>query len=228
MGAACRRGRFAVRLHPGEVEAGGWRVATLSDVVQQLRDAVPDVAGRPRVVAIDGRGGAGKSVLAERLRAVVPASAVVHTDDVAWHHAFFDWTDLLVDNVLRPLHRGEAVEFRPRAWVERARPGLIHVPADLDVVWVEGTGSIRQELARWTDASIWLQGDLDEQERRLVARDGDSPAQQEHIADWLAEELPLLLRERPWQRATVVVAGTTPLEYAPDSEIVIASPAARD
>ena len=61
-------------------------------------------------------------------------------------------------------------------------------------------------------------------DRRLVARDGDSPAQQEHIADWLAEELPLLLREQPWKRATVVVAGNQ-LEYAPDSEIVIASPA---
>jgi hypothetical protein len=214
-----------MRLHPGEVEASGWRVATLSDVVQQLRDAAPGVVGRPRVIAIDGRGGAGKSMLAEQLRTVVPASAVVHTDDIAWHHAFFDWTDLLAENVLRPLHRGEAVEFRPQAWIERGRPGVIRVPADLDVVWVEGTGSIRQELGRWTDASIWLQGDVDEQERRLVARDGDSPAQQRHIAEWLAEELPLLLREQPWKRATVVVAGTTQLDHAPDSEIVIAAPA---
>ena len=214
-----------MRLHPGEVEAGGWRVATLSEVVQRLRDAAPGVVGRPRVVALDGRGGAGKSVLAERLRRVVPASAVVHTDDIAWHHAFFDWTGLMVDDVLRPLHRGEAVEFRPQAWIDRGRAGAIRVPADLDVVWVEGTGSIRLELARWTDASIWVQGDLDEQERRLVARDGDSPAQQEHIADWLAEELPLLRREQPWTRATVVVAGTTRLQHAPDSEIVISAPA---
>jgi hypothetical protein len=66
---------------------------------------------------------------------------------------------------------------------------------------------------------------VDEQERRLVARDGDSPAQQRHIAEWLAEELPLLLREQPWKRATVVVAGTTQLDHAPDSEIVIAAPA---
>jgi hypothetical protein len=130
-----------MRLHPGEVEASGWRVATLSDVVQQLRDAAPGVVGRPRVIAIDGRGGAGKSMLAEQLRTVVPASAVVHTDDIAWHHAFFDWTDLLVENVLRPLHRGEAVEFRPQAWIERGRPGVIRVPADLDVVWVKAPGA---------------------------------------------------------------------------------------
>lgn len=213
-----------MRLHPGEVEAGGWRVAALSEVVQRLRDGSPGVSGRPRVVAVDGRGGAGKSTLAERLRAVVAASAVVHTDDVAWHHAFFDWGGLLVENILAPLHRGEAVEFRPRAWVERGRPGAIRVPAGLDVVWIEGTGIIRQELAPWIDASIWLQADLDEEDRRLVARDGDSPAQQRHIADWLAEELPLLLREQPWAKATVVAAGTPSLDHDPETEIVVASP----
>jgi len=214
-----------VRLRPGEIQATGWRVEKLSDVVRRLRETAPDVTGRPLLIAIDGRGGAGKSTLVERLRLIVPASGVVHTDDVAWHHACFDWGDLMVENVLRPLHRGEAVEFRPSAWIEHHRPGAIRVPAGADVVWVEGTGIIREELAPWIDASIWLQGDLDEQERRLVARDGDSAAQQRHIAEWLAEELPFMLREQPWQQATIVVAGTTELRHDPDTEIVIAPPA---
>ena len=85
---------------------------------------------------------------------------------------------------------------------------------------------VREEFAPWIDASIWIQGDLDEQERRLVARDGDSAAQQDHIAGWLAEELPLMLREQPWQKATIVVAGTTELDHDPYAEIVVASPAA--
>ena len=215
-----------MRLHPGEVEAAGWRVETLSGVVQRLWEAAPDVTGRPRVIAIDGRGGTGKSTLAERLRLMVPASGVVHTDDIAWNQAFFDWGDLMVENVLRPLHRGEGVEFRPPAWIAHERPSGIRVPAGADVVWIEGTGIIREEFGPWIDASIWIQGDLDEQERRLVARDGDSAAQQQHIAEWLAEELPLMLREQPWQKATIVVAGTTRLDYNPDTEIVVASPAA--
>jgi guanylate kinase len=61
-----------MRLRPGEVPATGWRVETLSDVLQRLRSAAPDVAGRPLLVAIDGRGGAGKSTLVERLRGSSP------------------------------------------------------------------------------------------------------------------------------------------------------------
>src|SRR6185312_3712287 len=136
-----------MRLHSGEVEATGWRIEKLTDRAQRLRDASPGIAGRPRLIAIDGRGGSGKTTLAQRLRVTVPRSWTVHTDDVGWNHAFFDWTDVIIENVLRPLHQGEAVQFRPQAWVEHGRPGTIDVPAGLDVVWVEGTGIIRERLA---------------------------------------------------------------------------------
>jgi hypothetical protein len=215
---------LAVRLHPGETEAVGWRVATLLDTVRQLRDASPEVTSRPRVVAIDGRGGAGKTRLVNRLREVVPRSAVVHTDDIAWNQAYFDWGALLADNVLRPLHAGAAVDFRPPAWIAHDRSGSITVPAGADIVWVEGTGIIREELAPWLDASMWVQGDLDEQERRLLARDGDSPEQLEHVANWMLEELPFLVREQPWARATMVVAGSPLIDHDPDTELVIAPP----
>ena len=194
-----------MRLHAGEPETTGWQETSPAEVVEWLFEASAGVAGRPRVIAIDGRGGAGKTTLAARLCEAVPGSAVVHTDDVAWHHAYFDWGGLLIENVLRPLHRGEAVGYRPEAWRARGRPGAITVPADASVVWVEGTGVVRTELAPWLDASMWIQGDLGEQERLLAARDGDSAEQRRHVADWLREEVPFLAREEPWAHATVVV-----------------------
>ncbi|MFI6271683.1 uridine kinase [Micromonospora zamorensis] len=213
-----------MRLHHGEIEAVGWRLVTVFDAVRQLRDASPDVTGRPRVIAIDGRGGAGKTTLAEKLATVEPHSAIVHTDDVAWNHACFDWGAVLAENILQPLHRGEPVDFRPDAWVRHDRAGSIAIPAGAAVVWVEGTGTIREELLPWLDASVYVQGDLDEQERLLVARDGDSPEQQEHVTNWLREELPFMLRERPWSRATLIVAGPSRIDHDPDTELVVAPP----
>ncbi|MET7297224.1 hypothetical protein ABZS79_34920 [Streptomyces griseoloalbus] len=212
-----------MRLHPGETEAVGWRVVTVLDAVRQLCNASPDVTGRPRVIAIDGRGGAGKTTLAERLRKVVPNSAIVHTDDIAWNRAYFDWGAVLIENILHPLHRDEAVDFRPEAWITYDRPGSIVIPAGADFIWVEGTG-IREEFAPWLDASVWMQGDLDEQERLLAVRDGDSPEQLNHVANWLLEELPFMWREQPWARATMIVAGPPQIDHDPDTELVVASP----
>ncbi|WP_433797138.1 uridine kinase family protein [Actinoplanes sp. CA-252034] len=213
-----------MRLRPGEPEAAGWRVTTLAAVVDRLVAASPGVSGRPRVIAIDGRGGAGKTTLVHRLRGVAPGSAVVHTDDVAWNHACFDWGALLAEHVLEPLHRGAAVSYRPGAWAAHDRPGSITVPAGRDFVWVEGTGVLREELARWFDASIYLQGDLDDQDRLLLARDGDAPGQREQVASWLREELPFLLRERPWARATLIAGGPSPIACDPDTEVAVAEP----
>ncbi|MFI6909992.1 hypothetical protein ACIBKY_52635 [Nonomuraea sp. NPDC050394] len=195
------------------------------DAVQRLRDASAEVIGRPRVIAIDGRGGAGKTTLAERLCKTVANSAIVHTDDIAWNHAYFDWGAVLVDDILRPLHRGEAVDFRPDAWISHHRPGSITVPAHTEFVWVEGTGIIREELAPWLDASVWMQGDLGVQKRLLAVRDGDSPQQREHVANWLLQELPFLLREQPWARATMIVAGPPHIDHDPDTELIVAPPA---
>ncbi|WP_327697167.1 hypothetical protein [Streptomyces sp. NBC_00459] len=123
------------------------------------------------------------------------------------------------------LHRRAAVDFRPASWITRGRPGSITVPAGADFVRVEGTGVIRGEPAPWLDASVWMQGDLDEQERLSAVRDGDSPAQREHVANRLPEELPFMLREQPWARATMVVAGPPATDHDPDTEVVVAPPA---
>ena len=44
---------------------------------------------------------------------------------------------------------------------------------------------------------------MDKQERALVAQDCNSPEQREHAANWLREELPFLVREKPWVHATI-------------------------
>ena len=223
---------MSLNLPPGEPPAGPWTAVTTTDLLGLLRPTVPLPSGRPLVVAVDGRGASGKSTLADRLHAAVAASTVVHTDDVAWNHAFFDWADLLADGVLEPARRGEPVSYRPPAWDRHGRAGAVEVPAGLDLLVVEGVGAGRRELAHLLDAVVWVQSDFGEAERRGLERDVASGVNGDHARakafwdEWMAEELVFLAEQRPWERARAVVAGTPDRPLGEDEVLVAPPPAA--
>jgi len=208
-----------MRLHPGEPAAGPWRVALLA--------SVPHLLGRPRILGVDGRSGSGKSTLAERLAAEMTGASVVHSDDIAWYESYFGWEHLLVDGVLDPFRRGDAVSFRPPAWDERGREGAIAVPAACPVLLVEGVGVGRRSLVDHLDALIWVQADTHTARHRGILRDAAAHETRDPVAfwdEWQAEEVPMLSRERPWQRAGLVVSGTPTLPHDPVTEVVVAAP----
>jgi hypothetical protein len=156
---------MTMTLGEGEPAAGPWRVVPIATLVGILRPRPNASAGRPWVLAVDGRSGSGKTTLAEQIQGEVTASTVVHTDDVAWSQAMFDWAGLLIDGVLEPTRRGEPVSFRPPAWRAQDRGGAIDVPQGLELVIVEGAGAARRELVHQVDAVVWVQSDMAEAER---------------------------------------------------------------
>ena len=163
-----------------------------------------DLLGRPRLLAVDGRSGSGKSTLVAGLAATVPGTAVVHTEDVAWYHDFFDWADLLVDGVLRPWRAGRDVAYRPPAWDARGRAGAITVPSAAPLLVVEGVGAGRQAFSAFLDALVWVQTDRAVATERGLERDGGDVA---FWDEWEARERPFLAADRPWDRAALVVNG---------------------
>jgi hypothetical protein len=211
-----------MRPFAGEPVAGPWTAHPLLEVcVELLALAASRAAGRapPLVIAVDGRSGAGKSTFMARMAEVVAGVAVVHTDDVAWHHSFFDWAELMRNGVLKPVRRGAAVSYRPPAWVERGRPGAVEVPAGCRAVVVEGVGAGRLDLADLVDALVWIQSDAADARTRGIARDRGDVA---FWNEWEAAEVPFLDQDRPWERADVVVAGSPVLDHDPCHEVVVA------
>lgn len=203
--------------------------------LQRLADAVTSATGTPRVpamVAVDGRGASGKSTLARALAEALPDAVVVRTDDVAWHHSFFGWADLMASGVLEPARAGRAVAFRPPAWEERGRPGAIEVPAGTRFVVIEGTGASRRDLDEFLDFRIWVQSDFFAAERRGIDRDialgvnGDAAAAFAFWHEWQAQEIPFFAADRPWERAGVSTCGTpaTPIGSA---ELLVSLASAR-
>ena len=182
---------------------------------------------RPAVVAVDGRSGSGKTTLATVLERFLQGAVTVHTDDVAWHHSFFDWSDLLVHGVLQPLRRGQPVDYRPPGWEERGRAGSITVPATADVLIVEGVGAGRTDLTPWIDVLVWVQSSAAEAERRGVLRDGGDDRAAAFWREWMEQENPFQAEQRPWTRAELIVNGTPTdplppgrLQYAPGPRAV--------
>ena len=220
----------AVSLHlpREEPEAGPWRLARVTDVAASLLQfARTRGAGhRTAVLAVDGRSSGGKTTLAARLQDSVPGSAVMHTDDIAWWYSRFGWADLLINGVLVPARAGQPVAFRPPPWDERQRPGAIEVPAGCALLIVEGVVRARRETAHLTDAALWVQSDEREAERRNLARVGTpngSATVQDHY-EWMAEELPFLAGQRPWERADLIACGTPRIPCDPVTELVVAPP----
>jgi sugar-phosphatase len=184
----------------------GW---TSASIAQLLRRLVPNHSRASlSIVGIDGRSRSGKSTLAEIIQGSTDGVAIVHTDDIAWHHSFFGWSDVLISGVLSPLRRdGMPVSFVPEPWRERGRSGAVDVPADTRIVLVEGVGATRTELSGWLDASIWVQTAQEVAWGRTVRLDRDPPG---FIADWMRAENAHLDADQPWTRATALVSGERP------------------
>jgi uridine kinase len=193
-------------LGPDEPPAGPWRVEPFASLVQLIFGDL-SLTGRTVLVAVDGRSASGKTALAERLCAAIQGATVVHTDDVAWHSSFFDWTALLRDNVLVPIRRGETVHYRPPAREKHGRKGAISIQGNCPLVVIEGVGVARRELSTWFDAIVWVQSDLATAKQRGIVRDGGD----EHAMSFWEE----------WERgrflfSRAIVLGSEPSSSLPE------------
>jgi hypothetical protein len=188
------------------------RFVPLERLRREIAARARTIIGRPLCVALDGRSASGKSTASRALAEGRRDWVVIHTDDVAWWHSFFDWDDLLLGGVLEPARRGEAVTYRPLAWDQRGRAGTIEVPAETRVLIIEGVGASRLSLAEHLDMTIWVHTPLDEIERRERARLAAGSVDDNLQRDWMSSELAFLAADGPWSRTEFVVSGASDMK----------------
>ncbi|MEM6430507.1 MAG: hypothetical protein AAF708_14795, partial [Deinococcota bacterium] len=195
----------SMNLYSEELNFAPWKHIALHNFVADL------IMERSRtgvfVIAIDGRSGGGKSTMASVLAGFLPDALVIHTDDIAWHHSFFDWQDVLIEHVLKPLSAHGAVSYQPEAWKHHGREGAIEVPSTSKFVILEGVGAGRRELGRYINKLIWVQSDYIQARLQGIARDGGGTKVEAFWDEWLASERPFLAHQQPWLRADKVVLG---------------------
>jgi uridine kinase len=154
------------------------------------------------VLAIDGRSGAGKTVLAQRLSAELDAPIVSLEDLYGGWDGLERGIDLLVSEVLEPLAAGRAALVPRYDWVARewAEPVPLEPP---EVLIVEGVGAGARRAAVFESLLVWLEAAASVRKRRALDRDGAVFAP--FWGQWAAAEDALLARERTRERADVVL-----------------------
>jgi len=189
-----------------------WSRVAFADVATEVGRR----AGTARaLVCVDGSSGSGKSTFACGLVSVVPGAGLVHTDDIAWHLHPTDWGAAMLDGVVRPWLAGGAADYRPPGWVARGRAGSVRTDATTVLV-VEGVGAARHELAALACLVVWVDCDPALARERCLVRDigvdGDTRDDVAAFhAGWMAAEVPFHLAERPWERADLIVDGSSRL-----------------
>ncbi len=78
------------------------------------------------------------------------------------------------------------------------------MPAGISILIVEGVGAARRELADVVDACLWVQTDLGDLGQNL-ARVGAGELPLAVHEQWMAQEVPFLAEQRPWEQAHLIV-----------------------
>ena len=210
----------SIQLQPEEPAVTQWQVSATDELVAHLLSLVGTPQGRPAIIAVDGRGGSGKTTLTTALAAAVPGAQAFHLDDLIWNEPLYDWDQLYVDT-LTQLRRAGSLDLVPDKWREHGREGSIRIPAGSPLVLVEGTGAGLAAVRSLIDAHVWVQTGDDVAERRGIKRDiaegvnGDAEESVRFWHWWMAGERLFFAKDRPWQRADVIVSGNAPAGVGP-------------
>ena len=169
-----------------------------------LRSRSPN-AMRTKIVAIDGRGGAGKSTLAERIASALGDAPIVQTDDFASWENPFDWWPQCIEQVLRPLSEGGRAVYRRNRFNTREHGETVEIDGSPEIVVLEGVSASRLAFDSYLAFRIWVEAPAEIRLARGLERDGTAIEPQ--WRKWMEQEDAWIASEHPMERADLVVSG---------------------
>nr|CAA9337823.1 MAG: hypothetical protein AVDCRST_MAG46-1797 [uncultured Nocardioidaceae bacterium] len=185
------------------------------DAVAAAVLAAPARLRGSRLVCIDGRAGAGKTVLAADLADVCASAGPVtllHMDDLyeGWS-GLSTVADVVCDQLIEPWSDDRPGALASWDWHSRRRLPAVPV-ARTPLILLEGVGSWSLRYRDRVSLLVWVECDEQTRRGRAIERDGAEFA--EHWDGWAADEDVVHARERTQALADLVV-DTTAQRTAP-------------
>ena len=169
--------------------------------------ALTTARGRRLVVLIDGRSGAGKTTLAQKLSAQLAERLgrpiqTVSLDDVypGWHGLAAG--EAAVPKILANVDPG----YRRYDWAQGRQTDWVELSPIMPIV-VEGVGALTPRSAQKATLRIWLDGPEAVRRQAVVDRDGSVD---DWWDDWAAQEQSHIKADAPISLADIVITGITP------------------
>lgn len=191
-----------------------WKSRSFEELVTAVKTVEPKA--RTKLVAIDGRGGSGKSTLTRALEERIDGCRVMSVDDfwlagsvrperakvVADPGCDYDWARVH-EQVIEPLLEDRDARYQRYDWATDSLVEWVDVPVGGTVI-LDGVFTLRGDRAALYDFRVWVEADEATCLARGIERDGG-----EHTELWNEEWMPAyrtyIEAEDPMARADCVL-----------------------
>ncbi|MGF3055428.1 sigma 54-interacting transcriptional regulator [Microbacterium sp. YY-01] len=174
--------------------------------VAAIRERVQAIAAANPVVLIDGRSGAGKTSLAQRLHDHWPMRGGVQLIAMDSFYPGWDGLDagitIAIERILRPHARGLISTWARWDWEKHEEAEHFGVNPARGII-LEGCGAVTSTSAALADVTVWVQSPDASRQRRALDRDGDT--YRPHWERWAKQEARHIARDMPHEQADIVV-----------------------
>jgi len=185
---------------------------TIDNIFNEIRKSWIDK--KTRIIAIDGYGGSGKSMLADELISRDSAISVVHFDDFYKPDnncdpyprlPKFDW-QRLEKQVLKPLHKNINSKYQRFNWHTEKLDDWINISIG-GIIIIEGVYTMNSKLLKYYDYKIWVDCPLETRLIRAKERDGGI-MMDKWLNEWIPAEDNYIKIEKPYLSADLVIDGS--------------------
>lgn len=182
------------------------RLKELDKLLENLKEKIALSSRGPFIIAIYGRGGAGKSTIVNFLKEHLQNLTVLPLDDIV--HPLFDQNQIFqfARHVLKQLRENRKGKYQKYDWGRKMHTDWIIIKTK-GIVLIDGLGSMDKNMFLYYDLKIWIDCDKNTAFKRGWQRDKNIyhiNTMNEWIKEWIPKQEAYITKQHPKEKADII------------------------